>query len=263
MDILLITIISLGISLSLDKVLAYDIYKKLAIRGYVPDTNINEITAVIYDNSRIDSAIPIYNVLKRIFRYSILNYIIYNRIAILFEEEMIRIMDETERAYFEKKPSSSRAIEIVKKREELDKKIQNMYLTINNKVIEIKYMMENGKLEILNYESDLLNKGYTKEDIEELIFKSWARIYANGFVLKKNKYFKELKRKTHESVSNIKNSDIQDIDVDFNYKELVKLNNYFDNKQDDVPLNEYFNLPKMDFIDLDTYPIDKIKRKKM
>ena len=234
MDILLITIITMGTSLVMDKLATQKLYKTIADLGYKSNCrHIDDLPECIWRFSFIETIIPIYNVLNRMFIYLKL----YNRQMIVFEflkkHNLIRLMDTKERKIYESNPTGLNAIKMFKKEEKIREKIQSIYMTIDGKENKIYYQIVNKKMDIIKVEGPLEDKNLKKDEIEKLILSSWSILFTNALKLEGINFYKSLVEKEKYEIKHVSENDldIEKLSVNYKYDELVKMYKYFDTKE--------------------------------
>lgn len=235
MDILLITIITMGTSLVMDELAIQKLYKTIADLGYKSNCrHIDDLPECIWRFSFIETIIPIYNVLNRMFKYLKL----YNRQMIVFEflkkHNLIRLMDTKEIKIYESNPTGLNAIKMFKKEKKIREKIQSIYMIIDGEEAKIYYQIVDNKMDIIKVEGLIEKENLTKEEIEKLILKSWALLFTGALKLEGNKFYKSLVKNKHYDIECISNdkSGIKKLSFNYDYNELVKMYKYFDTQED-------------------------------
>ena len=235
LEIIITSLVSILVSLGIDKCFTLDFYRLVANAGY--RGNVSKIEDLSYNAcpiSQIDTVIPIFNILIRITEYTKIRTSKLKTIEKLKRKKLIIPMNEKEKDIYKKNKTGYQAMQIMLEAKLEEAKIQSIFLIINGKENEIFYRIKDNELEIIKIEGPVKSK--TKEEIKGLIFGSWNLLFRTGIKLHGEKFFKYIKKHNEysikgEATSPTSNNVIQEMRFKYTYDELCKLTNLEDDEE--------------------------------
>ena len=235
LELIITTIISILISLGIDRCFTLGIYKMIADAGYKGNVKrIEDLSDIACPISNLETIIPIYNILIRMIKYRRTLNSSFDTIYKLENDNLITKMDKNELEKYSQCPTGYESMQIMLEAKLEEAKIQSIFLIINGKENEIFYRIKDNELEIIKVEGPVKSK--TKEEIKGLIFGSWNLLFRTGIKLHGEKFFKYIKKHNEysikgEATSPTSNNVIQEMRFKYTYDELCKLTNLEDEEE--------------------------------
>ncbi|MBR1376251.1 MAG: hypothetical protein IJ565_00325 [Bacilli bacterium] len=249
MDFFIAWLISIGLSITMDKSFELFIYKMIADYGYRSTTNtLKDLpkNIVQYDHP-LFRFLPFINVFLRIYMYGqVIAMPKVDIIDLMREYDFITKMTYEEENEYKNNPNPFTSMKISEEDIYQESRKQSIKLTLNDDTeTQIFYQVDedNENIEVLNVKGAL----YKESDQAniKIIYEAWMELFNTGLKLCKdmNDLMDVLDENNHFSIENLEgNTTYKKVDYYYNMDELIKLCTYFNNTIDD---GEEIDTPKI------------------
>lgn len=229
---LIIWMVSIIMSLGIDKVCSENTYKILADYGYIPNVDEDDNILDYLKDDKAYTLIPLLNIFTRLKHY---HWVMHNANSLfdaLNEREIIRPMIAEEQKYYTELPNYKRVVEIYKRSEYEFSRVQNINLTLSDNLEgEIYYRVSEDEENLEIIDSTGACEDLDDQNKIECIYNCWLMLMTERTMefSSVDKMLKDIDSKNYyKMVLENSSSCLKQIEFNYNKNEYHKLINYFD-----------------------------------